>query len=352
MQNNKLEAFLEDIKEQQPDFEHDRESIRNDTLTSSTIYSNLGIKVLSVIGGFLGTLFFMGFIAAAIFDSSIGSIIFGSIFIILAIILSKTSKSVLSDTSLLCLYVVGMVILGVGLERKTGDNTVAGTLFLISILALWFSRGFVMQFISALIANGSLFSFLIINEALNLYHVYFAYAVLVFIVFTHNEADIIASGEKINRLYSPLRSAYLFSLIAVLAFGSLDFGGPKLEYKWISSLISIAAIMLIISYILDSLGVQKTSVKIYIYLLSVLMFLPVVFAPAILGSLLIILISYHYGHRTGFWAGILAFIYFVSRYYYDLEFTLLVKSEIMLASGALFLIAFFILKPHLRSHEN
>jgi hypothetical protein len=352
MQNNNLEVFLGNIKEQQPDFEHDPESIENDALAGSNIYSNLGIKVLSVIGGLLGTLFFMGFIAAAIFDSPFGSIIFGSIFIVLAVILSKTSKSVLTDTSLLCLYIVGMVILGFGLERKTGDNTLAGTLFLISLLAIWLSRGFVMQFVSALIANGSLFSFLLINDAPNLYHVYFAYVVLAFIVFTHNEADIIASGEKINRLYSPLRSAYLFSLIAVLAFSNLDFGGQKVEYKWISSVLSITAIMLITAYILVSLGVQKVSVKMYIYLLSVLILLPVIFAPAILGSLLIILISYHYGHRTGFWSGMLAFIYFVSRYYYDLEFTLLVKSEIMLASGALFLLAFFILKPHLRSHEN
>ena len=44
---------------------------------------------------------------------------------------------------------------------------------------------------------------------------------------------------------------------------------------------------------------------------------------------------------------IIALIYFVSRYYYDLNLTLLTKSIVMMVSGVLFLIAFALLRKKL-----
>jgi len=68
--------------------------------------------------------------------------------------------------------------------------------------------------------------------------------------------------------------------------------------------------------------------------------------------LLILLLSFHTGHRVGLITGFLALLYFVSLYYYNMHFSLLIKSGIMVATGMLFLTAWFIFKNTLKRYEQ
>ena len=81
-----------------------------------------------------------------------------------------------------------------------------------------------------------------------------------------------------------------------------------------------------------------------IYALSLLTLLTTILAPAISGSLLIVLLAFKVNYRTGFVMGLIALVYGIGQYYYDLQFTLLVKSIMLMASGALFLLFYFYLK--------
>jgi uncharacterized membrane protein len=74
--------------------------------------------------------------------------------------------------------------------------------------------------------------------------------------------------------------------------------------------------------------------------------------PAISGSILVILLNFMANYKTGFVIGLLAFVYFVSQYYYDLSFSLLTKSYMMLVTGALFLILYLFVYKKLQSHEE
>ena len=60
--------------------------------------------------------------------------------------------------------------------------------------------------------------------------------------------------------------------------------------------------------------------QIGIYILCIVICLPTVFAPYLSGSLLLILICFHYGYKAECAASLLLFIYAVSKYYYDFEF--------------------------------
>lgn len=66
--------------------------------------------------------------------------------------------------------------------------------------------------------------------------------------------------------------------------------------------------------------------QIGIYVLCIIICLPTVFAPYLSGSLLLILICFHYGYKAECAAALLLFIYAVSKYYYDLNLSLLTKS--------------------------
>jgi len=70
------------------------------------------------------------------------------------------------------------------------------------------------------------------------------------------------------------------------------------------------------------------------------------------GALLVMLTSFYIGHRTSFIIGLLALIYFVVLYYYDLQFTLLQKSGLLVLTGALFTGGYLLLQKHLKGYEN
>ena len=345
-----LKELLREIGARQQGFEYEEGRILDDLNQTATTFSNLGVKLLSIIGGILGTGFFMGFLGSLIWQSSTSCLVLGSVLIVASLFTNRLSDSLLSHTTILCAYISGLILISFGIHEQ-GDNTLAIVLMLISAIALTVASGFVMPFVNTVVFNGSLFALISINNAFWAAHLYYAYTLLVFIILTHREATFLSAGVRLNKLYSPIRSAFLFILVWILLVFSRDFFVGGIPYKWLSSLSSLAAIVLIITYILNSLNIRKSALRIYLYLLSVIVLLPAIFAPAILGALLILLLSYHYGHRTGFWTGFLALIYFVSRYYYDLNLTLLQKSELMMASGILFLLSFMALKKHLQ-HEN
>jgi len=351
---NKLNSLLEKIQQQQPDFSFDRNKIEEEIESKSTIFSHIGIKLLSVIGGILGSVFFLGFLASIVFDSPRGCIIFGSLFIIGSVVIHKISHSILLDTGIICLYLAGALLLGYGLNSEhVGDNGLAFIALIISLIVLFLSQGFMLAFLSLLIANSALLSFVFINDAYNLLHLYMLYVIVVFSLLTYSEAWIVSQKLAISRLYNPVRSGFLITFIfTLLVFSENYLLRDRMHFPWVSSTLLIISILLVINHILNSFKVNKPQIRLGYYLVSTLILLPEIFAPAILGSLFIILISFHYGHRTGFFTGIIALIYFISRYYYDLKLSLLVKSEILMASGLLFIIVFLALKKYLLKDEN
>jgi uncharacterized membrane protein len=215
------------------------------------------------------------------------------------------------------------------------------------LAGLFLSRSFVLAFLSALIFNGSLIAFLEHNHAHNFTPALLVCVTAIFVWLTLWEHRLITGTSIISNIYNPLRSAFLFSLIAVLSLYSEGFYDKPIVYPYISSLLMIVAILLILNIVFSSLGIVKLQNKLVYFLGSCVILAPMLFAPAILGALLIILISFQFGHRTGFALGLAAFIYFVSRYYYDLSYTLLVKSEILMLSGVLFLLAFLLVRKKL-----
>ena len=92
--------------------------------------------------------------------------------------------------------------------------------------------------------------------------------------------------------------------------------------------------------------------KILIYALTSLVLIPLLFAPFILGVIVLILISFLVNYKTGLVIGILSIVYFISRYYYDLDFTLLTKSILLFVSGIIFLLLYILTNKKLNTHEK
>jgi len=65
-----LENTLAEIENLQPGFTFEKSNIESEIQSKSAIYTGLGIKILSVFGGLISTLFFLGFLGVAIMDSA------------------------------------------------------------------------------------------------------------------------------------------------------------------------------------------------------------------------------------------------------------------------------------------
>ena len=124
---------------------------------------------------------------------------------------------------------------------------------------------------------------------------------------------------------------------------------PKI---WITSIVTISATLYVVYVLCRLLQVKKAGDKAFIYLTSLLLLASTAMNPAISGSILVILLSFYVNYKTGFAIGILSFLYFVSQYYYDLQFTLLIKSYMMFATGVLFLVLYLFTYKKLGSHEE
>ena len=81
--------------------------------------SNLTIEVLSIIGGVLTAIFFLGFLALArIIQSEISSVVIGTLLIITTLIISRVVIRPFLDAMNITLYIAGCVLIGFGINAS------------------------------------------------------------------------------------------------------------------------------------------------------------------------------------------------------------------------------------------
>jgi len=317
--------------------------------------SGLAIKVLSIAGGFLATLSFIGFLmVAGLDDSKLGLIFTGAIFITGAIWLNIRTERLIVDTSVISVFITGFCLLAFGISQYEVDDNLIPILFgIIAALSIRLSQKYILPFISVLIFTGSILSLIVINEAFDLIHLYIAVIIFLLTYLFLNEAKIITQTRRFSVLYNPVRTGLIFSLLAGLLFvGKKGLVHITPDFVWLSSIITIPAFIYLVSIVLDIFKIYKQKNRISIYVACLLVLIPTAFSPAISGSLLIILLCFFVNYKTGFATGIIAFIYFVGQYYYDLNFSLLTKSILLVVSGVLFLIFFLFTYKKLRINEK
>ncbi len=347
--------FLESLKEQDPSFEWKEEAIAAEYRTNEGGGTSLILSVLSILGGILATLAFLGFVfMAGLYKSVAGQIALSMTLIGFGIWLSRQYGRVFLDTLSVTGFISGLMLLVMALvsyELDLSSSFVSVITIVVSLIAIALAQTRVLTFICVLIINGCMLQLILSNFAYGILDIFTAgMAVLVTLVYV-NEAKIIAAGPLPASLYSPVSIGLALSFVSCFAFFGLQrYTGISLSNGWIPSIVIIVAILYVVYRVLYTLHATKFRYAILVAVALVL--LPAAFAPAITGSLLVLLLGFYVNHKTTFVLGILSFIYFVIQYYYDLELTLLVKSIVMFASGILFLLLYFFTNKKLAADEK
>jgi hypothetical protein len=337
------------------EFECNEKAILNEYQNQQENKSSLAIKVLSIFGGFLATLAFLGFLAiAGLYDSELGLLIFGIGFIVSAIWLNKEYDKLIIDTFSISIYVTGFALFAFGLsEMKVDENVIAILIGIIALCSLFITQNYILSFISVLAISGSFLTLIISNDLYGLIHLYIGVCTLLLTYLFLNEAKIISLNRKLSKLYNPIR----IGLITSLLFGLITIGKRHLipisqNHIWFSSIVMIFIIIYLV-YIISRINeIESLKSKILIYSLSGLMLISTIFSPAISGAIIIVLLSFLVNYKTGLVIGVISFIYFISQYYYDLNFTLLTKSIILFSSGIVLLLFYLFTTKKLNTNEK
>lgn len=318
-------------------------------------HQSLAIKILSIFGGisaglvFLGALFITG-----IYDSDSGLLVSGILAIVGGVFINTIYDKIIIDTISVSSYIIGFILLGVGLiKMEMDENTVCILFILIAIVALLIVRTYIISFISVLIINGAVIALFLLHNNFDGMQVYTsALAIIVTVVFL-KEAKLISIHPAFSKLYPPVRIGLIFSFLAgLILLGRSDIPDRSANYLWIPSIVIILNILYVLSYLFEVLNISQIKQKVGIYIVSTAILLSTLLSPAISGAILIILVSFLVNYKTSFVIGIIAFIYFVSQYYYDLHFTLLTKSILLFSSGVLFLGLYLLTRKKLTSNEK
>jgi len=337
------------------DFRFDEVAIENEYSKLNGDKSSIAIKILSVLGGFLATMAFLGFMMiAGLYDSKGGMVITGILSIGFAIWINVMFNKLIIDTLSVSTYAIGISLLAVGLSYMEVDENIISILFIvIAMITLAIMQNYILSFISILIINGGFLFLIINNDVYNLIHIYNAIITILLTYVFLNEGKLIIGNKLISKLYNPVRIGLIMSLLTGLVFvGKTGIFENHVYAIWASSIITIPVTLYVISIIAGIMGVAETRTKIIIYTACTLILLPTAFSPAVSGALLIILLSFLVNYKIGVSIGIIAFIYFISQYYYDLNFTLLTKSILMLSTGIIFLIFYFFTFKKLKPDEE
>ncbi|WP_422091188.1 DUF4401 domain-containing protein [Tenacibaculum ovolyticum] len=352
---NKKEILDEIHLSEGENFQYNEEAILKDFKIQEDNKSSLAIKILSIFGGFLATIAFIGFLLiAGLYNSEIGLVLFGFIFITSAILLNKIYDKLIIDTFSVSSYVIGNILLVFALtEMNFDENIISGLISLIAIFSLFITQNYILSFIAILTVNCCFLYLLTFHHAYDFIHLYIGLSVLILAYLFLNEAKLISSNVKISKLYAPFRIGLIISLlIGLVAFSRENLFLISPNNIWLSSITLIIVNIYLVYIILKIIEVKNLTNKLFIYILTSLVLISLVLAPTILGAIAIILLCFLVQYKTGLAIGIISFIYFISQYYYDLNFTLLTKSIILFFSGIVFLLLYIFTNKYILSDEK
>jgi hypothetical protein len=316
---------------------------------------SLSIKILSIFGGILASLAFLGFLfIAGLYNSNVELLVFGSIFIAVSIWINKEYDKIIIDTVSVSSFIIGFILLGFGCgQLRIDENIISISFIIIAFGSLCIVQNYILSFVSVLIINGSILTLILSNKGYDLIQVYVSVLALTMTYFFLKEATIITTNKALSKLYNPVRIGLIFSFLSGLVFlGKKGILPVSPDYIWLSSAIIISVIVYLISILFDVLNITETRHKIGVYIFTVLALLPTALSPAISGAILIILLSFLINTKTSLVLGIIAFIYFISQYYYDLNFTLLTKSILLFSTGVLFIALYLFTYKKLTANEK
>lgn len=315
----------------------------------------LGMKILSIIGAFMATAFFLGFVFFLGVNSEPAFLTMGAAMLVGGYFFCRRDfLGIMGEAFGVALVVCGLPLLLVGCAGTISNES--GMVLLALILAgaiLFLMENSIISFLATVTMGGCLL--FLMHDGFDRFgaHLYVGFVAILLTVWVQYEAWLLKASNLLSRRYDGIRTGLILALLIGAGYLSDFRFFMDLERlpNWYASVALVPLLLWLAFGLLQRFGVATSERWLYLAGLLTLL-LPTVFAPALSATLLCLLLAWKAGYRTGTVLAVLALIYFISRYYYDLNLSLLTKSIILSASGSLFLMAWALLRKKISPNET
>ncbi|MDR2221725.1 MAG: DUF4401 domain-containing protein [Flavobacteriaceae bacterium] len=319
------------------------------------------ILVLSVIGGILGIASFIAFIALVTEANQIENLIvfFGIVFLIISFFWSRKAETPSTEGLGISLYVSGgiSIVLGIAFSNNPSNNILISLSVLIGLLGILFFKSRIITFLGVLTILISLHCLAVnneLNEAVYILLIFCMYCIIALYIF---EVKIRTRSLFLSELYLPIRSAIiLYTLVSAIICSTLkwvDYYGTDTVTLPLILCVSLSiALMYTIYEIFKIVSIQSLLIKIVLFIISLASFILIgLYYPAFSIGLLVTFWAFKEYDLKGVAKGSVVFLWALGMFYYDLTYTLLIKSILLIGVGSLLLIAFYLIKKGGKVYE-
>ena len=330
----------------------DATAVLNSLDQESLQLNQLPIKIVSILGGLISALLFTAFLLVlGLWQSGAGLCILGVVFTGSALLVISQDVSTYFSATAIAFLFIGLMLFGagVGISSESVSMVCVSLIFASGLLFACTTHGLVL-FLITLVFFGSWLVLLLDTEAFALLHLFVALLSYLLLACCLSETKLITASKWQNEAYRPIRMGIIFSFACLMVFlASTATFDVIVPLYWLSGLLLLIALFAFAWFILQDLQLQENASgaeKDFWYLLLPLLMLPLIPAPAVIGSFLLILLGFYIRHLPSLVVGIAAFCYALFLFYYDLQLSLLQKSGMLLLSGGWFLVGYILIRRH------
>lgn len=337
-----------------PGFEFDKQNLGEALEKYDKTNAGIIIKIITILGAFIGSSFMLTFFfGIKLFQEPLAMVILGLGLIVAAVALSNTSKLLIFETSFISFLIYGGIILGIGIYKyKFDESSICLCFFLIGLLVCQFSKNEIQILLGLLTSFLSIFWVIHFQKLFWLYHGYNLLLTVGLVYVYLREAQLITNRYFARRYYALKNGLIVLFLMSMARVSIKDLNTIDIPYNWVSAVVPIFAVLYIIRKVLNKIAIEKKTTKIFIQAITLLTLVVTIVFPAISAAIVIILLCFLVNYKTGLIIGAISLCYFICQFYYDLSFSLLVKSELLFVSGLLFAALYFFSSKKLTEDEK
>lgn len=311
---------------------------------------HMAIRVLVI----LGTLLSAGLIVSMLFsfgiyESAIAMLATGITGLLAGMWIHLKRQSDVTDTISISLMLMGYASIAFALvEWKVDTGLICGILIVISAVCFMFSKNFIIPFLGTVSSCICLFIWVQAKcPPVFIPLLYCALAAALLPVYLL-EGNLLGFLRRHAFRYQPLRLGLLVSVLAGLYIFSPFFlrGLQEFPFKHYQLYFSVPVSLIClfaVACLLRETQSAPGSWKIAIFLIVALVLGLTLFAPAVGLSLYLLVITFYNAHKTGTVISIASVCFAIGLYYYDLHFSLLTKSFLLVLPGLIFLTGYWLI---------
>lgn len=326
--------------------------VAGETPSSTELQSPWYVRVMLGFSGWIAAVFLLGFVAVGfefIVDNDEFAILSGAVMLIIAYSIFRHAKNDFYEQFGLALSFAGQALILFGLFELLGwrEHHIWWL-----VAALQASVAIIMpNFIQRLVAG--YFTAHTLAFALTLHGAPFITAAIITLTIVFiwaNEFRWGKWGEAIRPIGYGLTLALIqlkgHTLFGISFHELMDYRDTFQIYvpQWLGQGVSGLLLIGVVAYLLRRVGESWTSNRMVVALITTAIIAAISLqAPGIASGFIILLLGFSSSNKILVGLGITALLFYISSYYYTLETTLLIKSEILAATGAALLLTRWII---------